>query len=69
MQEMSDFYVERVVHMRLAELRAEADRERVARRLTAHHLRFAGVRYAVSALAGRLAGFPVREVAGERIDL
>ena len=69
MQEMNDFYRERMVRMRLTELRAEADRERLARRLTAHHLRFAGVRYAVSALTGRLAGFPVREVAGERIDL
>lgn len=69
MQEMNDFYLERMVRMRLAELRAEADRERVARRLTAHHLRFVWVRYLVSALAGRLAGFPVREVTGERIDL
>jgi hypothetical protein len=69
MLEMNDFYLERVVRMRLAELRAEADRERVARRLTAHHPRLALVRYAIRALAGRLAGFPVQEVAGERIDL
>jgi len=70
MLEMNDFYLERVVRMRLAELRAEADREGVARRLTAHHPRFALVRYTIRALAGRLAGFPpVQEVAGERIDL
>ncbi len=69
MQPMNDFYLERMVRMRLAELRAEADRERAARRLTAHHLGFVWVRYVVSGWAGRLAGFPVREVTGERIDL
>ncbi len=70
MQETNNFYLERMVRMRLAELRAEVDRERVARRLTAHHRRFVWVRNSVSALAGRLGGFPpVREVAGERIDL
>jgi len=69
MQEMNGFYLERMVRMRLVERGAEADRERVARRLTAHHGRFAWVRHAVSALAGRPAGFLVREVAGERIDL
>lgn len=69
MHELNDFYLERMVRTRLAERRAEADRERVARRLTAHHLRFVWVRYAVNALAGRLAGLPVREVARERIEL
>ena len=69
MQEMNDFYLEQMVRTRLAELRAEAERERVARRLTAHHLRFVWVRYAVSALACRLAGLPLREVARERIEL
>lgn len=34
------FTLERVVRMRLGELQAEADRERTARRLTAHDLRF-----------------------------
>ncbi len=66
---MNDFHLERMVRIRLAELGAEADRERVARRLTAHRRRFVWVRYAVIALAGRLAGFPVREVERERVDL
>jgi hypothetical protein len=69
MQDMNGFYLERVVGMRLAELRAEADRERVARRLTAHHLRFEWVRYAVRVLGGRFAGFPAPKVARGRIGL
>lgn len=68
-QEMNDFYLERMVRMRQAELRAEADRERVARRLTTRHLPFVWVRYAVSALERRLAGLPAAKVARERIDL
>ena len=69
MLEMNDFYLERVVRMRLADLLAEADRERVARRLTAHHLRFEWLLYAVGVLGGRFAGFPAPKVARGRIDL
>ena len=68
MQEMNDFYLERMVRMRQAELRAEADRERVARSLTAPRRRFLWVRHAVSALERRLAGLPAPKVAQERTD-
>ncbi len=41
MQEMNDFYLETLgIRMRRAELQTEADRERMARRLTAHRIRF-----------------------------
>lgn len=67
-QEMNDHYLACEGRTRQAELLAEAAREHVARRLTAHHLGFEWVRYAVSALAGRIARFPAREVAGELMD-
>ena len=66
---MNDFYLERMVRMRQEELRAEADHERVARRLTAHHLPFLWVRHVVSALERRLAGLPAQKVEQERTDL
>jgi len=69
MQEMNDLYLERMVRMRLAELWAEADCERVARRVTARHLRFGWVRWAVSAIRSRIAGLPAPKVAGGRFDL
>ena len=66
---MNDFYLEQMARIRMAELLAEADRERVARRLTDHHLRLAWVRYAVSALGGRLTGFRAPIVATQHSDV
>ena len=66
---MNDFYLDRMVRVRQAELRAEADRERLARRLPAHYLPFLWLRHAVSVLERRLAGPRAPKVTRERIDL